>query len=206
MAYDVDRRPGTWVSQQAGRRSALVWAYVAALVAVVIFAIGLILASRATVLTSLLVIAFALLLKLGGDRAINDAMPWRWGAKAEIEVGRALDRLEQEGYDVLHDIQRPGQGNLDHVLSGFNGVYLVETKSHSFKPGAPSRAKGQAKWLRHEVGVWVTPVICILRRRKGPVQIDGVWVVSARDILDWIRGQSNKPADPAQFKAWADSL
>jgi hypothetical protein len=206
MAYDLDRRPGAWVSGQAARRSALVWAFVAALVAVALFSIGLILSGRATILTSVLVIALAVLLKLSGDNAINAAMPWRWGAKAEIEVGRALDLLELEGYDVRHDIHPSGQANLDHVVSGPNGVYLVETKSHRFEPGAPKRAKGQAKWLRHEVGVWVTPVICVLRRRKEPVQVDGVWVVSAHDILDWIRSQSNKPADPAQFKAWADGF
>ena len=91
-------------------------------------------------------------------------------------------------------------------MSGPNGVYLVETKSHRFKPNAPKRAKGQAKWLRHEVGVWVTPVICILQRKKEPVQVDGVWVVPAHGILEWIRSQSNNPADPAQFKRWADDL
>jgi hypothetical protein len=204
MAHDLDRQPGTWVSGQAARRGVLVWAYVGALVAVILFAIGLIVASRATALTSLLLIGLAVLLKLRGDRAISAAMPWRWGAKAEIEVGRALDLLKLEKYEVEHDIQRPGEANLDHVVSGPNGVYLVETKSHWFKPGAPKRAKRQAKWLRYEIGVWVTPVICILRRREGPIQVDGVSVVPAHGVLDWIRAQSNKPADPDQFKAWVD--
>jgi hypothetical protein len=206
MAYDLDRRPGAWVSGQAARRSALVWALVAALIAVALFSIGLILSGRATILTSVLVIALAVLLKLRGDSAIDAAMPWRWGAKAEIEVGRALDSLKREGYEVLHDIQRGREANLDHVVSGPSGVYLVETKSHRFKATAPKRAKRQAKWLRHEVGTWVTPVICVLRRRKPAFQAEGVWVVPAHSILDWIRSQSNKPADPAQFKRWLESL
>jgi hypothetical protein len=206
MAYDFDRRPGAWVSGQVARRGALVWAFVATLVAVVLFSIGLVLSGRATIFTSLLVIALAVLLKLKGESAIDAAMPWRWGAKAEVEVGRALDSLTREGYAVRHDIRRGREANLDHVVSGPNGVYLVETKSHRFKSTAPKRAKGQAKWLRHEVGVWVTPVICVLRRRKPAFQADGVWVVPAHSILDWIRSQSNKPADPAQFKRWLDSL
>lgn len=206
MAYDFDRRPGTWVSRQAARRGALVWAFVAALIAVALFSIGLVLSGRASILTSVLVIALAVLLKLKGESAIDAAMPWRWGAKAEIEVGHALDSLMREGFEVRHDIQRGREANLDHVVSGPNGVYLVETKSHRFKPGAPKRAKAQAKWLRYEVGAWVTPVICILRRKKGPIQTDGVWVVPAHGILDWIRSQSNKPADPVQFKRWADDL
>jgi len=206
MAYGFDRKPGTWVSEQAARHSAVVWAYFGALIGVLLFSIGLIVASRATVLTSALVISLSVLLKLRGDVAIDAAMPWRWGAKAEIEVGRALDLLKLEGYEVRHDIQRPGEANLDHVVSGPNGVYLIETKSHWFKPNAPQRAKGQAKWLRHQIGVWVTPVICILRRRKGLVEVDGVAVVPADGILEWIRAQSNKPADRDQFKRWADGL
>jgi hypothetical protein len=206
MAYNLDRRPGAWVSGQAARRSALVWAFGAELMAVALFSIGLILSGRATIFTSVLVIALAVLLKLKGEGAIDAAMPWRWGAKAQLEVGRVLDSLRREGYEVRHDVQPGREANLDHVVSGPNGVYIVETKSHRFKATAPKRAKGQAKWLRHEVGVWVTPVICVLTRRKPAFQADGVWVVPAHSILDCIRSQSNKSADPAQFKRWLDSL
>jgi hypothetical protein len=202
----MDRAPGTWVSQQAARKSAFVWLIGAVLVATALLSIGLIVASKATVASSAFVIALAVFLKWRADRAVDAAMPWRWGAKAEVEVGRALDVLAHEGYDVLHDVQLSGQANLDHVVSGPNGVYLIETKSHRFKPGAPKRAKGQAKWLRHEVGVWVTPVICIHQRRKPAFESDGVSIVPAHGILDWIRAQSNKPADPAEFKRWADGL
>jgi Nuclease-related domain len=206
MAYDLDRRPGAWVSGQAARRSALVWAFVAALIAVALFSIGLILSGRATILTSVLIIALAVLLKLSGDSAIDAAMPWRWGAKAEWEVGATLNELRYEGYVVMHDIEQRGKGNIDHLVSGSNGVYLVETKSHRFKDGAPRKAKRQAAKLHDELGVWVTPVICISERQRPAFQADGVCVVSRGQLVDWIRNQRNKSVEFDRLARWADTL
>lgn len=206
MAYDLDRRPGAWVSGQAARRSALVWAFVAALIAVALFSIGLILSGRATILTSVLVIALAVLLKLKGDCAIDAAIPWHWGAKAEVEVGAALNELRHEGYVVMHDIEQCGEGNIDHLVSGANGVYLVETKSHRFKDGAPRKVERQAAKLHDELGVWVTPVICISERRKPAFEADGVCVVPCGQLLDWIRNQRNKSVEFDRLVRWADTL
>jgi hypothetical protein len=206
MAYDLDRRPGAWVSGQAARRSALIWAFVAALIAVALFSIGLIISGRATILTSMLVIALAVLLRLRGDSAIDAAMPWRWGAKAEKEVGAALNELRHEGYVVMHDIEQRSEGNIDHLVSGSNGVYLVETKSHRFKDGAPRKAKRQAAKLQDELGVWVTPVICISERHRPAFQVEGVCVVPRAQLLDWIRNQRNKSVEFDRLARWADTL
>jgi hypothetical protein len=32
----------------------------------------------------------------------------------------------------MHDIEQGGEGNIDHLLSGPNGVYLVETKERRY--------------------------------------------------------------------------
>ena len=58
---------------------------------------------------------------------------WRLGENGEQYVGQILERdMRPLGYDVFHDIQIERSGrkmNIDHVLIGPNGVYLIETKA-----------------------------------------------------------------------------
>jgi len=49
------------------------------------------------------------------------------GAKAEQAVAEALESLPDDYY-VFHDLEFPGF-NIDHVVLGPNGIFLVETKS-----------------------------------------------------------------------------
>ncbi|GGJ04869.1 hypothetical protein GCM10010885_12510 [Alicyclobacillus cellulosilyticus] len=51
------------------------------------------------------------------------------GAKGEETVQRWLASLP-DGYSVFHDIEC-AVGNLDHVVIGPTGVFVIETKSHS---------------------------------------------------------------------------
>lgn len=206
MAYDMDREPGTWVGKQAAHRSGRVWFLAGLLVAVSLASVGLTVSKRATVLSSVLIIAIAVLLKLKADRAVDKAMPWRWGAKAEKEVGAVLNELRNEGFVVMHDIEQCGEGNIDHLVSGPTGVYLIETKSHRYAEGAPLKAKRQAAKVHDSLGVWVTPVICVHRRRKPAFQAQGVWVLPQREVLDWIRKQRNRPVEFERLARWADTL
>ncbi|MBP1741591.1 MAG: hypothetical protein H6Q48_3884, partial [Deltaproteobacteria bacterium] len=61
----------------------------------------------------------------------------RQAEEGEKAVGQYLEALREKGYKVLHDIVAR-KFNLDHVLVGPSGVYVIETKTIS-KP-----AKGQA--------------------------------------------------------------
>jgi hypothetical protein len=61
----------------------------------------------------------------------------RQAEEGEKAVGQYLENLREKGYKVLHDIVA-GKFNLDHVLIGRSGVYVIETKTIS-KP-----ARGQA--------------------------------------------------------------
>jgi Nuclease-related domain len=60
----------------------------------------------------------------------------RQAEEGEKAVGQYLESFREKGYKVLHDIVA-GKFNLDHVLIGPSGVYVIETKTIS-KP-----AKGQ---------------------------------------------------------------
>lgn len=52
---------------------------------------------------------------------------WRQGAEGEQATARALRRLVSDGWTLVHDVET-GQGNLDHILVGPPGVFLLETK------------------------------------------------------------------------------
>lgn len=60
---------------------------------------------------------------------------WRQGANGERYVGQILDReLVANGYKVYHDIQIDKgcrKMNIDHLVVGENGVYLIEDKTWS---------------------------------------------------------------------------
>jgi hypothetical protein len=206
MAYDVDRRPGTWVSEQAGRKSARVWLLAALLVALALVAIGLVVSSRATALSSVVAIALALGLRWYASREVDTAINWLGGARAEEAVGDELNALRHEGFVVMHDIDPGHGGNVDHLVSGPTGVFMVETKLNGFPPAALLRAKRHAAKIHDEVGVWVTPVICIHRRKGKPFEMQGVWIVPRRCVLDWVRAQRNKPVAFERLERYADGL
>jgi hypothetical protein len=117
------------------------------------------------------------------------------GRDGEVVVGEALEGLRWEQYIVLHDIPFAGEGNIDHVVSGPNGVYLVETKFGSYLPVHLKKAKRQAAKLSDKLGVPVTPVLCVASSESGPYRHVGVQVVGFDALLGWIREQSNPPVE-----------
>jgi hypothetical protein len=52
---------------------------------------------------------------------------WQDGALGEQRTGKELRALERQGWVVLHDLIL-GRGNLDHVLVGPAGVFLLDSK------------------------------------------------------------------------------
>lgn len=54
---------------------------------------------------------------------------WRRGAEGERKTEKALRPLERQGWQVEHDIQMGRRANLDHVVIGPPGVFLLETKN-----------------------------------------------------------------------------
>jgi hypothetical protein len=86
---------------------------------------------------------------------------WARGAHAESIVGYVLEKLRKLGFEVVHDIPQPGEGNIDHLVSGPSGVFMIETKRWEYDAWHLRKAKRQAAKLATELGVWVTPVICL---------------------------------------------
>jgi hypothetical protein len=65
-------------------------------------------------------------------RLERSAELWERGAQGEVEVARALESLP-DGWVVLHDLAWPGRprANLDHVVIGPGGVFVVDAKNWS---------------------------------------------------------------------------
>jgi hypothetical protein len=57
------------------------------------------------------------------------------------------------------------------------------------------KAKGQAEKLSDELGVPVTPVLCVAPNEADRYRHSGVWVVEFDALLPWIREQSNPPVE-----------
>jgi len=206
VAYDTAKPPGEWVAAQARLQARLVRLLLGAalvLIADVLwFAIGL----RNTGFTVL-----ALLLLLGvqrlGARQIKVAANWLRGARSEEAVGATLAALTGEGYAVLHDIPQEFAGNIDHLVSGPSGVYMIETKHRRYQGGDLRKAKRQAAMLRDELGVWVTPVICLDQHRdRDPYRREGVWIVCRTRVVAWIQVQRNRALELDRLAAFADRL
>jgi hypothetical protein len=187
MLEEASRRPGQWVRAQARTRERRIWMVLGLVLALALLVVAVSTAGRSGWL-ALVGIGFLFFLRWVAGKQIALALNWRRGAAAEEAVGAALDELVSEGYSVRHDIQQRSEGNVDHLVSGPSGVFMIETKRRSFKPTDLPKARRQAKKLHDELGVWVTPVICLDRRRAArPYRNRGVWIVSRESLLDWLR-------------------
>jgi len=54
---------------------------------------------------------------------------WKRGAEGERQTAKALRPLEKKGWHVRHDLADRGRGNLDHVVVGMGGVFLLDSKN-----------------------------------------------------------------------------
>jgi hypothetical protein len=91
------------------------------------------------------------LLSVYGNKLINksqeEGYSWQKGNKGEIIVADYLDTLPED-YFIFNDVKLPGKGgNIDHVVIGPTGIYVIETKNYSGK----YRIKGN-QWLYYKNG------------------------------------------------------
>ena len=195
MSYHVDSTPGAYSPphqrSHSGRSVLLIVAFagVGALPLVLARVFEVSFAVSAPIVVLLAVVYWA---------AESDSVLMERGLRArngEGVVGDALEELRWEQYIVLHDVPFAGKGNLDHLVSGPNGVYLVEAKFGSYLPVHLKKAKRQAGKLSDDLGVVVTPVLCVAASEDDPYRHGGVSVVGFDALLPWIREQSNPPVE-----------
>jgi Nuclease-related domain len=143
-------------------------------------------------------LAFMLLGEL--ERSGDDMLNWLVGARAERKVGLPLNQFADRGWLVVHGYKKDRGGDIDHVLCGPNGAFIVETKSYGFRRRDVRQTALNAWWLRQKLGVpWVTGVLCVDEDRP-PEHRDRIWVVSHRDLIGWLEAQRNQPVDPDEAR------
>jgi hypothetical protein len=135
-------------------------------------------------------------------------------ADGEDRTARALAELEAEGFIVLHDRRKPGStANIDHVIVGPTGVFVVETTSYSgplsiqgdevFVGGRRRtdmvlEARSEAEVVEAILAIAgpnlsVTPILCIHRAEMPLLKanVQGIHVVNERGMVRVLRRQAN---------------
>jgi len=87
----------------------------------------------------LLLIAIPVLLAMAGydfwAKVRQVRRTWLAGAEAEEKVEDRLAVLEKRGWHVLHGILKADGNDIDHVVWGPRGIFVIETKAHRGKVG-----------------------------------------------------------------------
>jgi hypothetical protein len=206
VTYDVDKRPAEWVSARARRyeRELLLMFALTLVLMCIAFFTGFGLGSS---LLTLPIVLVMYILKRAFDAKDKVATRWANGAKSESAVGETLNELRRRGYIVMHDIEQAYEGNVDHLVSGPTGVYMIETKTRHYLEGDLRKATRQATRLGRQLGVWVTAVICIHdRENTRPFRHKRVWIIPRESLLEWIESQHNQTLPFERLARFADGL
>jgi hypothetical protein len=156
------------------------------------------------------------------DDAPKHVLNWLRGAEGERKTEKTLRSLEKLGWLVEHDLQRSGGANLDHVVTGPPGVFVLETKNlegtitiedsvltarqlddpdqvYQYRGLAP-RLRGQAKELsaqrRTETGrgPWVNAVVVIWGQfPDGRVENENVTYIDGEHLVSWLMSRPPRP-------------
>ena len=172
--------------------------------------------------------ACAGLLAVGAVLARPPSDPQRWarGADGERATAALLERLPARKWVVLHDRRVPGsRANIDHLVVGPTGVWVVDTKALRAEVRAGWRsvrvgdgvldvepAAWEAEVVADRLGVAVTPIVAVhgpgvaLHRRGRRCR--GVRVVPAGALVRRL-GKGRRRLSRAEVMVlaeWAEEL
>lgn len=77
-------------------------------------------------------------------RRLKQIRDYRRGLAGEQAVAEQLQPLFASGYQIFHDIPGSGKWNIDHVAVGPAGVFAIETKYRTKRPGKLSERDNEA--------------------------------------------------------------
>lgn len=207
MAYDAYQPPAVYATAQAERRRRFILVGFGVYTIVATLWVSLAFAHSISAWSLLAVVfAFAAAVRPTVDAYFAAESRWRAGSAAERAVGETLNELRREGWFVLHDIPQRGEGNVDHLVSGPGGVFMIETKVRRYADAHLPKARRQAAKLHDELGVWVTPVIVLHQRDGNAFNTHKVWVVPRIQLLDWLRAQRNRTLEFERLARFAEKL
>jgi hypothetical protein len=116
------------------------------------------------------------------------ARRYRRGGAGERRVGRRLEALARRGWLVVHDVPKPGGGNVDHLVAGPEaGLFTIETKLNRFGSGELAQARRHADWASRYFETSATAVLCVANGRGRPRRYAGVWCMGAGRLVSFLR-------------------
>lgn len=143
------------------------------------------------------------------------------GRKGEIVVGQFLEDFRKDGYHVFHDIQSPN-GNVDHVLIGSGGIFVIETKTNSKPIGRESVVAYDGKQVRVNghipdrdpvaqvkaacgqidqiiqrglsKSLPIRPVLLYVRWYTTQPKGSDIWVINEKTLQKWVKSSYKKLA------------
>jgi hypothetical protein len=133
----------------------------------------------------------------------QDPDRWARGAAGEQATAALLRRLAPSRWTVLHDLAVPGsRANIDHLVIGPTGVWVVDTKAFRGKvearwgrvrvagvPLSTASVRWEAEVVADRLGVPARPVVAVhghgLARRAR--RCEGVSVVAAARLTRRLR-------------------
>jgi hypothetical protein len=156
---------------------------------------------------------------------------WRTGAEGEKKTARALRPLRREGWVLLNDLPR-SFGNIDHVLIGPPGVFMLETKNLSglvsvaddavsvrwleepddgyVNDSIGRRARGSAAELSRALGPrgpWVQAVVVLWARfEQGSIEGNYVLWTDGRSLADVLRSRTPTRLNASQVARLAEQM
>ena len=133
----------------------------------------------------------------------SDPSRWARGAAGEMVTAALLEKLPRTRWVVLHDLALPGSGaNVDHLVIGPTGVWVVDTKAYRARvvarrrqilvAGAPMRTSAvswEAQIVSGVLGVGARPVVAMHAKglpRRGR-RVEGVRVLPATQLVRRLR-------------------
>lgn len=130
-------------------------------------------------------------------RLARELRAHRLGYKGERVVAEELNRLLAEGFAVFHDLPFNGY-NIDHVVVGTRGVFVVETKTRS--------KRTDARWEKKATAVFDGRSI----RFNDSVEVNAVKQarVNAREVANWLSAATGERVEAQAILAvpgwWID--
>jgi hypothetical protein len=142
--------------------------------------------------TALLALAAVILLLFRDDVADAFAVSHqRLGLAVDDELVRdALGELTEEGWTVEHDVSNERGILIGTLVRGESGAYIVHVRNRAYRLEHLRRARRDASFLHGLVGGWVTPILCLTVRDDEPHRRDGVWIMGAEHLADWLRART----------------
>ncbi len=214
------RRTGSRASRTAGRSALATWRQERrarrrrlAIIGLLAIAVVVLVGARVAVSLGLLHVPgppwlpLALAAAGAGAMAVlwprSDPGRWARGAAGEMVTAAILEKLPRTRWVVLHDLALPGSGaNVDHLVIGPTGVWVVDTKAYRARvvarrrqilvAGAPMRTSAvcwEAQIVSGVLGVGARPVIAVHAKglpRRGR-RVEGVRVLPATQLVRRLR-------------------